>query len=112
MAYKKRSDRKRAQGGKAEGPEYQYNAQGSPEEKSEHAKDDGFKRGGGMKAAHKEHAEGGKAKAHLGKRARGGRAVHHGHGMARGGSPMSSGHKTTPPTGEHDGPGEQAPSVD
>ena len=76
MAYKKRSERKRSNGGKAEGPEHQYNAQGSPEEKLEHAKSDGFKRGGAAKKrAHGGHVEGEKARHHMGKRARGG-AMH------------------------------------
>jgi hypothetical protein len=84
MAYKTRRER-RERGGKAvheplpDERGHQYNAQGSPEEKEETAKSDGFKHGG---APHKKrkrggHVEGAMAKHHLGKRARGG-AAHHG----------------------------------
>jgi hypothetical protein len=81
MTYKPRRER-RARGGKADmeplHPEHghQYNAQGSPEEKEESAKSDGFRRGGAAKKKRKEggHVEGHAAKHHLGKRARGGGA--------------------------------------
>lgn len=86
MAYKSRRER-RAEGGKAETeplhPEHghQYNAQGSPEEKEESAKSDGFKHGGMAKKKRKRggHVEGEAAKHHLGKRARGGMAHHEEH---------------------------------
>lgn len=125
MAYKKRSERKRASGGKAEGPEHQYNAQGSPEEKEEHAKSDGFKRGGApKKRAHGGHVEGEKSKHHMGKRARGGKMEHeehrargghvgkrtHGGAMRMGGSPLSSAHSISGPGDGKGSPGEQAPS--
>lgn len=82
MTYKPRSERKRASGGKASDTEplpkehwNQYNAKGSPEEKEEDAKPDGFKRGGHMKKRKDGgHVEGEKAKHHLGRRARGGAA--------------------------------------
>ena len=86
MTYKPRSERKRAKGGKATAeteplhPEHghQYNAQGSPEEKEETAKSDGFKHGGHVKKRkHGGHVEGQAAKHHLGKRARGGATVPH-----------------------------------
>lgn len=97
MAYKKRSERKRSYGGKAESGN-QYNAQNSPEEKSEKAKSDGFKKGG--------HVEGMKGRSHLAKRARGGAMI--GHNSKR--SPMSSAHDTSAPmNGRESGPGEQAP---
>ena len=84
MAYKSRKARKA--GGKAEGPEFQYNAQGSPEEKEEHAKPDGFKRGGmAKKRAHGGHVEGEKARHHMGKRARGGAMEEKEEHRARGG---------------------------
>lgn len=79
MTYKPRRER-RASGGKAETEPLreekgnQYNAVGSPEEKSEHAKSDGFKRGGHAHRKHGGHVEGKSAMHHLGKRARGGRA--------------------------------------
>jgi len=147
MAYKTRRAR-RAEGGKAAETEplhpehgHQYNAQGSPEEKEESAKSDGFKRGG---MAHKKrkrggHVEGEAAKHHLGKRARGGHMGHHvdvhldehhergghdghheehemkrargGRAMAKGGTPFSSAHSTEPPGNKKDGPGEQAPMI-
>lgn len=102
MAYKKRSERKRSFGGKAEGPENQYNAKGSPEEKSEHAASDGFKRGGMAKRKAGGHVEGAAAKMHMGRRARGGAA------MKKGGSPLSSAHSTSPPGNQKGSPGEQA----
>jgi hypothetical protein len=80
MTYKPRRER-RAMGGKAADTEplpkehgHQYDAVGSPEEKSESAKSDGFKRGGMAKKKRKEggHVEGHAARHHLGKRARGG----------------------------------------
>lgn len=81
MTYKPRSERKRASGGKATDTEplpkehwNQYNAKGSPEEKEEDAKPDGFKRGGAKKRKEGGHVEGEKAKHHLGRRARGGSA--------------------------------------
>lgn len=109
MAYKSRKAR-RAAGGKTEN---QYNAQGSPEEKSEHAKSDGFKRGGGMKRAHGGMVEGEKAKSHMGKRARGGSVGKRTHGgaMKMGGSPYSSAHSTSGPGNGKGSPGEQAPEV-
>jgi len=85
MTYKPRSERKRARGGKAEGQPiedehgHQYNAQGSPEEKSEFAKSDGFKRGGAKKRKAGGKVEGERAKHHLGKRARGGMMPKHEH---------------------------------
>ena len=126
MAYKKRSERK--SGGKLGN---QYNAQGSPEEKEEHEKDEGFKRGGKARA-HGGHVDGEKAMHHMGHRKRGmehhahggkvghhnhagkggHRAVHHGHGLSRGGAPFSSAHSLTAPSksGKETGPGEQAAS--
>lgn len=111
MAYKTRRER-RAGGGKAETeplrPEHgnQYNAQGSPEEKEESAKSDGFRRGGPAKRKAGGHVDGAEAKQHLGRRARGGRA------MASGGAPFSSAHNTEPPGNKKDsGPGEQAPMI-
>jgi hypothetical protein len=99
MAYKKRSERKRSMGGKAVSGN-QYNAQGSPEERSEKAKSDGFKKGGMV--------EGKAGKSHLAKRARGGALT--GHNSSR--SPMSSAHKITPPGNSKGSPGEQASSTD
>jgi hypothetical protein len=125
MAYKSRKARKA--GGKAEGPEFQYNAKGSPEEKEEHAKSDEFKRGGApKKRAHGGHVEGEKSKHHMGKRARGGAMEKkeereerargggvgrrtHGGAMRMGGSPFSSAHSTTAPGNQKGSPGEQAP---
>jgi hypothetical protein len=84
MVYKPRRER-RERGGKAGETEplhpehgHQYNAQGSPEEKEEDAKSDGFKRGGMPKKKRKEggKVEGHGAKHHLGKRARGGATKH------------------------------------
>lgn len=132
MAYKKRSERKRERGGKAEGQPlneehgHQYNAVGSPEAHEEEAKSDGFKRGGmaHKKRAHGGHVEGEAAKHHLGRRARGGTMHHEEHrqerarggrtehkAMARGGSPFSSARKTEPPGNMKDGPGEQATMI-
>lgn len=88
MAYKKRSERKRSYGGKAESGN-QYNAQGSPEAASVKAKSDGFKKGG--------HVEGMKGKSHLAKR-------------ARGGSVFSSARSISGPGNGRGSPGEQAPS--
>jgi len=113
MAYKKRSERK--SGGKLGN---QYNAQGSPEEKEETAKEDGFKRGGKARA-HGGHVEGEKAMHHMGHRKRehhahGGKVgrVAHGRGLSRGGAPFSSAHSMTAPSkgGKESGPGEQAAS--
>ena len=101
MAYKSRRER-RADGGKANGGTHQYNAVGSPEEKEEKAKTDGFKRGGRKERAHGGMVDGKKAKHHLGKRARGGECEERarggglrGHGLNKGragNSPWSSGH--------------------
>lgn len=125
MAYKSRKERKRASGGKAEAEDkrwHEYNAQGSPEAKETHEKDDGFKRGGAHKRAHGGHVEGEKAKHHMGKRARGGKMEEKCepeerarggrlHGRARGGSssPLSSAHRTSPPSNKEGSPGEMAP---
>lgn len=88
MVYKPRRER-RARGGKAAETEplhpehgHQYNAQGSPEERSESAESDGFRRGGMPKKKHRK--EGGKveghaARHHLGRRARGGHVAHEPH---------------------------------
>lgn len=135
MAYKKRSERKRASGGMAGGKINQYNAQGSPEDREESEKSEGFRKGG--------HVEGEGGKHHLGKRARGGSVNHHhdhdgkGHtsiavhhhnhkrggkiekrargggvrGMS-GGAPFSSGRHSTAPSNKMGSPGEQAPSED
>ena len=128
MAYKSRRER-RAEGGKAETeplrPEHghQYNAQGSPAEKAESAKSDGFRRGGAKKRKDGGRVHGEAAKHHLGKRARGGRAeekeekreeerperARGGRAMSSGGTPFSSAHNTEPPERRKDsGPGEQA----
>lgn len=110
MAYKKRSERKRAAGGKAEGPEYDYNAKGSPEEREEKAKGDGFKRGGKVKREerkHGGHVEGEKAHHSLAKRARGGGV----RGMS-GGEPFSSARRVNGPDSKKGSPGEQAPMED
>ena len=125
MAYKKRSERKhRSFGGRAEKNEHQYDAQGSPEEKEEHAKSEGFKRGGSHHhRKHGGHVDGEHAKHHMGHRARGGRMeeehekhakggkvgrMSH-HAAARGGSPFSSGRTKTGPGNQKGSPGEQAP---
>ena len=126
MAYKSRKARKAGGRAEEEGPKFQYNAKGSPEEKSEDAKSDGFKRGGAAKKrAHGGHVEGEKARHHMGKRARGGameekeehraRGGHigrrtHGGAMKMGGSPYSSAHSMTGPGDGRGSPGEQAPS--
>lgn len=109
MAYKSRKARKA--GGRTDSSPNQYNAQGSPEEKSETAKSDGFKRGG-AKRAHGGHVEGEKAKHHMGKRARGGSIGRRTHGgaMKMGGSPYSSAHAVSGPGNAKGSPGEQAPS--
>lgn len=125
--YKPRKARKhRSFGGKMESGN-QYNAQGSPEDKEEHAKSDGFKRGGSLKRADGGHVEGEKAKMHLAKRARGGKMeekreerarggkIGHGrkagghHGLARGGSPFSSARSISGPGNSKGSPGETAP---
>jgi hypothetical protein len=108
MAYKSRKARKA--GGRADSSPNQYNAQGSPEEKSETAKSDGFKRGGAAKRAHGGHVEGEKAKHHMGKRARGGSIGRRTHGgaMKMGGSPYSSAHAVSGPGNGKGSPGEQA----
>lgn len=115
--YKKRSERKRSYGGRTESF-HQYNAQGSPEEKEEHAKSDGFKKGGHVKRAHGGHVDGHHAKHHLGKRARGGamheeKREHRARGGALAGhngrSPMSSAHSLSRPGNAKGSPGEQAP---
>ena len=106
MAYKKRSERKhRSFGGMAEKNEHQYNAQGSPEEKSEHAKSEGFKRGGHAHRKHGGNVEGEGAKHHMGhmKRAHGG-AVRH-----KGGAPFSTARAKSGPGNGKGSPGEQAP---
>lgn len=139
MTYKPRRER-RAAGGKADTEPLpkekwnQYNAKGSPEEKSESAESDGFKRGGSAKKRKDGgHVEGMSAKSHLGKRARGGATEEPRKGteaptkedtvperasggsvkaMARGGSPFSSAQKTKPPSEDREtGPGEQAPMI-
>ena len=126
MAYKTRRER-RERGGKAAEteplhPEHgnQYNAQGSPMEKSESAKSDGFKRGGMPKKKRKEggKVEGERARHHLGRRARGGHvsphvdlhfAEHHEHGghdgSHHGGDhhPKSGDHEHAHHQGHHDG---------
>ena len=127
MAYKSRKARKAGGRAEKEGPEFQYNAKGSPEEKLEAAKPDGFKRGG-AKRAHGGHVEGEKARHHMGKRARGGAMEHekkehereerargghvgrrtHGGAMKMGGSPYSSAHSVTGPGNAKGSPGEQA----
>ncbi|HWG71250.1 MAG TPA: hypothetical protein VN692_17670 [Steroidobacteraceae bacterium] len=116
MAYKKRSERKhRSYGGKAGGPEHQYNAEGSPEAKEETAKSDGFRRGGHVKKERKHggHVEGEHAKHTLAKRARGGHVEHRKHGGGvrgmSGGTPFSSARRTEQPENEKGSPGEQAP---
>jgi hypothetical protein len=111
MAYKSRKARRASGGRTEEGPKFQYNAKGSPEEKSEDAKSDGFKRGGAAKRAHGGHVEGEKAKHHMGKRARGGSIGRRTHGgaMKMGGSPYSSAHSVTGPGNAKGSPGEQAP---
>lgn len=106
MSYKKRSERKRSYGGQVERGN-QYNAQGSPAEKAEHEKSDGFKKGGHVKRAHGGAVDGQAGKHHLGKRARGGSV--HKNGMARGGSPMSAAHRVSGPGNAKGSPGEQAP---
>lgn len=136
MAYKSRRER-RAEGGKAETeplrPEHgnQYNAKGSPEEREESAKSDGFKRGGAKKRKQGGEVHGEAAKHHLGKRARGGAAerkeeekkeeekrdapeerARGGRAMTSGKTPFSSAHNTEPPGNKKDsGPGEQAPMI-
>jgi hypothetical protein len=145
MAYKTRRER-RAEGGKAEETEplhpehgHQYNAKGSPEEKEESAKPDGFKRGGAKKRKEGGKVEGEKARHHLGRRARGGHTmpaneeVHRrreheartererheerperargGRAMKSGETPFSSAHNTKPPGNDKDGPGEQAAMI-
>lgn len=146
MVYKPRRERRR--GGKAANDEplpgedglpeehgNQYNAKGSPEEKSESAKSDGFKRGGRMKKKEGGKVEGHGAKHHLGKRARGGRMEHMehkkehekheeerperargghvGHKRARGGgAPFSAAHNISPPGNDKGtGPGEKADTI-
>lgn len=104
MAYKKRGERKRSFGGPMDRGN-QYNAQGSPAEKAEHAKSDGFKKGGHVRRADGGAIDGMAGKSHLGKRARGGALT--GHNSSR--SPMSSAHSTTPPGNKRGSPGEQAP---
>lgn len=92
MAYKKRSERKRASGGKVENL---YNAEGSPAAKAITAKSDGFKKGG--------HVEGMKPRPNMAKRARGG-------SITSNGSPYSSARSLDAPGNAKGSPGEQAPT--
>lgn len=87
MAAHKKMER-RASGGKAEGPKFEYNAKGSPEMEEANDTKGSFKKGGSV--------GGEKSKKRLDKRARGGAMK--GAAMGRGSSPYSSGASLSPPS--------------